>query len=212
MIVITGWFVTFILGVLSAVIVLRLTRKRKVVAWASLSENEIVPKQLSETLRIPVVLLVGSEKPASLSTVQVRIGSGGNEPIERLEISISFNPGGLILNVRALDDLGEYGKHVAWIPDQNVCRLKLDFLNPGTILDMEFLVSDHESGSLDVDLAAPGVELIRRRAPTIWDAIVPISLKGIGLDLMGVRYDPSVESLNHIAAELKSIRRQIGGK
>ncbi len=136
-----AWIVVFALGILSGgVIVPRLTKKRKIVAWASLSENELVPKQLSESLGIPVVLMVGSEKPASLSTVHVRIGSGGNELIDDLEISISFNSGGKILNVRALDDLGEFGKHVRWLHDQNVCRMKLKFLNPDCALDMEFLV------------------------------------------------------------------------
>jgi hypothetical protein len=76
---IVGWIVVFCLGILSAVIVARLTKKRKILAWASVAENELVPKQLSDRLGIPVVLKVGTETPTSLTTIQLRIGSGGND-------------------------------------------------------------------------------------------------------------------------------------
>jgi len=142
---IVGWIVVFFLGILSGgVIVPYLAKKRKVFAWATLSENEIVPKELSKRLGIPVVLQVGPETPASLTTCHLRFGSGGNEVIENLRFSVTFNKGGKILNVRALDDLGEYGKHVSWSHDGDSCTMQLEFLNPETTFDMEFLISNYE--------------------------------------------------------------------
>jgi hypothetical protein len=55
-----GWFVVFILGIISGVVVPRLTLKRKIMAWGVAAETELVPRVLSQTLGVPVVLQVGA--------------------------------------------------------------------------------------------------------------------------------------------------------
>lgn len=205
---ILGWLVTFALGILSGGFILpRLTRKRTILKWALVSESDIVPKQLSELLGLPVVLLVGSATPASLSVVKLRIGSGGEEVIKDLDFVVSFSPGASILNVRPVDDLGEYNRHLKWKIDHSKCRLSAAFLNPRQGFELEFLVSDYEQGTADVDAAAAGLEM-RRRDPTKWE--IPTSvLRGIGLSIIGARHDPTAISMSEIATELRAVRRYL---
>jgi hypothetical protein len=57
---IIGWIVTFALGALSGgIIVPRLARKRKILAWAIMAESDLIPRELSKQIGLPVVLQVG---------------------------------------------------------------------------------------------------------------------------------------------------------
>jgi hypothetical protein len=86
-----GWFVVFILGIISGgVVVPRLTLKRKVLAWFVAAETELVPRELSETLGVPVVLQVGAERPSFLRSVVVVLACTGNEILENLSIVLRF--------------------------------------------------------------------------------------------------------------------------
>lgn len=204
---VASWIVTFILGVAAAIIAQRLTTKKKIVAWALLSENDLFPREISADLGVPVRVLVGSSEQDSLSSVRVRIGGGGDEVVENVSLAVNFNQSSIILQVRPVDDLGEFAKYVRWEIKENSCRIQADFLNPGKRIELEFLVSGYETSSVNVDLAAPGVEL-RRRDPTRWD--VPTSwLQGFTLQLMGIRYDPTAATMREIAEELRGLRRQL---
>lgn len=205
---IAGWFIVFILGIVSGgFVVPRLTAKKKIIDWGVLSENDLIPRELSEMLGIPVIIQVGDSKPASLSTVQIRIGSGGNEVVENVNVVVNFNQSSAILNVRPIEELGEFGKHVKWMQTEKSCRIEIEFLNQGQSFDLEFLLSDYEPASVNVDGAAPGIQ-IRRREAGRWE--VPTSfLQGITLTAMGIRYDPSVATMNQIAEEIRGIRRQL---
>jgi hypothetical protein len=58
---VVGWFVVFVLGIVSGgVVIPRLTIKRKKMAWGVAAETELVPRELSQTLGVPVVLQVGA--------------------------------------------------------------------------------------------------------------------------------------------------------
>jgi hypothetical protein len=204
-----GWVVTFALGILSGgLIVPRLTHKRTILKWALVNESEIVPRELSRLLGLPVSLSVGTASPASLSVVTLRIGSGGEEVIKDLECVVGFNPGASILNVRPSDDLGEYKRQLRWTVEQNKCRVSAGFLNPRQAFQLEFVVSEYEQGSTDLDAAAPGLEL-RRQDPNKWDVPKTSFLRGVGLSMIGVRYDPAAISMSEIAEELRAVRRHL---
>lgn len=208
-----GWIVTFFLGVLSAgVLVPRLTRKRKVISWAVMAETELVPRELAETLALPVVLKVGEHQLKSLSIVQIRFGSGGNELIENVSLSVSFGTDSHILKIRATSDLGEYSKKISWATETDRFHLNVGFINPGTYFELEILLSNYERGNADVDLALPGVEIKRQQASN-WDLAMSVNLaRSLGLNFFGLRYDPSARAMGEIADELKSIRKSLSNR
>ncbi len=203
-----GWVVTFILGIISGGIVIpKLTRKRKIIDWAVLSESDVIPKELSKTLGVPVTITVGDKQPNSLSTIEVRIGNGGNEVIENVTVVVSFNKDSTILNVRPLEDIGELGNHIDIESMKSSTKIQLEFLNQGKSFDIEFLLSNYDLAAVNVDAAAPGLEL-RRRDPSRWG--LPTSfLQGIRFEMLGLKYDPTAISMNLIAEELRALRKQL---
>jgi hypothetical protein len=203
-----GWFVVFILGIVSGgVVVPRLTLKRKIMAWGVAAETELVPRELSQTLGVPVVLQVGAERPSSLTSVVVVLACTGNEILENLSIALRFGEKATILNIRSVMDLGEFGKYISWTQQHGACQVEVDFLNPKSRIELEFLLSEYEAGSVDVDVAGPGLT-VRRSDPSGLN--VPASLlRGLKFGIFGVAYEPSAVSMAEIAEELKAIRRNL---
>lgn len=201
-----GWIVSCALSVLAGGwIIPRLTKKRKILAWAVVAESELIPKELHDSLSIPVSIKVGDHTPKSLSLVTLRLGNAGDEVIEKLSPVITFSPGASVLYIKPREDLGEFQKCVEGTIEKDKARVAFSHLNPETDYEFELLLSDYEAGSLEVDVAAPGVEIIRRD-PSRWD--LPTSgLRSVGLSFFGIRYDPEVAVMATIAAELKAIRR-----
>jgi hypothetical protein len=195
---IIGWIVTFVLGVLSGgVIIPRLTRKRKILAWAVMSESDLIPRELSKQIGLPVVLEVGNYNPESLSIVKIRFGSAGNDVVEKITIAIYFQSGAHIIDARPASSLREYGKNgIQWNTDQNFCNLEVAFINPGKSFEFEFILSNHERGIIDVQAPAPGLGL-QRTSPTVWDVEVhPLIARSIGLSFLGIRIDPAAIAMN----------------
>jgi hypothetical protein len=207
---IVGWIVTFILGAISAgTIVPRLNRKRKIIAWAVISESDLIPRELSQVLGIQVTIQVGDYQPDSLSTVKLRFGSIGNDIVEKFALAVTFNKGTSILRVQPVVDLGEYGKNITWANDQNFCRIDISFINPGSSFELEFLLSNHEPGNITVDAAEPGLEL-RRKVPSVLDAeISPSILRSVRVGIFGLSFEPTAISMAEIADELRRIRKQM---
>ena len=83
----------------------------------------------------------------------------------------------------------------------------MGFLNPRQDFRLEFVVSEYETGAADVAAAAPGLQ-VRRRDPNRWELPTSV-LRGVGLSLIGVRYDPAAVSMSEIATELRSVRRYV---
>ena len=207
--IIIGWVVVFFFGILSGgVVIPYLTRKRTILAWAVVSETELVPRELSQTLGVPVVIKVGEAQPASLASVTIRLGSAGNEPIKDLDVAIRFGKAAKILNVRSSSEFGEYGKFVRRKLEDEGYRVEADFLNPKHYFELEFLLSDYETGSVDVDSSAQGLYL-KRSDPSRWELSSSL-LKSIRFSFLGmVDYEPSANSMAQIAEELKTIRRHL---
>lgn len=208
-----GWFITFALGVLSGgIIIPRLTKKRKVIAWAVMSESDLIPRELAQVLNMPVVLQVGNYQPNSLSLVKLRFGNAGNDVIENFRIAVSFSERASILEVRPIKILREYRNKINWTFQNNTCHLEVEFINPGKSFELEYILNDHEAGAIDVDLAGPGLEL-RRQAASLWDKEFSPTIgklqRGFGVNLLGFQIDYTAIAMTEIAEELREIRKKL---
>jgi hypothetical protein len=200
-----GWPVTCVLSLLAGYVLPKLTRKRKVLSWSIIAENALIPSDLRDALSVPITIEVGGVSPKSLTLVTLRIGNAGDEVIENVTAAITVNNKATVLYIKPSEDLGEFQKHVEGTAETSRAAVTFSYLNPRTIVDFELLLSDYEEGSLLLDSSGPGLEL-RRRDVNRWDFSTSF-LKGIGLSVVGVRYDPTANSMSEIAAELKSLRR-----
>jgi hypothetical protein len=211
---IIGWMVTFTLGVLSGgIIIPRLARKRKILAWAIMSESDLIPRELSKQIGLPVVFQVGNYNPDSLSITKIRFGNAGNDVVEKVTIVIYFQSGAHIIDARLASNLREYEKGIQCNTDKNFCHLEVSFINPGKSFEFEFILSNHEEGIIDVQAPAPGLEL-QKTSPTGWDnrvsSLIERSiLRSIGLSFLGITIDPTANAMNQIADELRSIRKSL---
>lgn len=201
-------FIAFALGLVSAFIIQRKTRERAAVAWTVLAENSLFSKATAAEVKLPVQVLVNDEKQDSLTAVTLRLGSAGNKVLEDLKVTLRFNKQTKIFSVRPVQQLGEYRKCITTKRGQGNLTLTFSHLNPEhRTIDFQLLLGNYEDGSLEVDLAAPGVTL-HRRDSTKWDVQVPF-LRGLALSMMGVRYDPTVSPLSDIAEELRDLKRLV---
>ena len=211
---IVGWPVTVLLGIVSGgIVVPRLTRRRQTLTWAIMSEADLIPRELSRTLGLPVTLQVGEAHPASLSTLTIRIGNSGNEVIKDLTMAIALNDGSSILNVRFSSDPGEYASHVRWSVDKGKCRVSADFINQDHHFELELLASDYDAGSVDLDASAPGVES-RRTNANRWDAVLSrslFSIKGMrySIPFTGIGYDAGSAAMSEVAEEIRALRKYL---
>ncbi|MCY1045610.1 hypothetical protein OV208_30120 [Corallococcus sp. bb12-1] len=199
---------SFLLGILSGgIIIPRLTAKRKILAWAVVSENEIIPKEMAQSLGIPVTIMVGQENPTSLTTVNVKLGNNGNDIIENTTIAITSNTESKILNTR-IRTSGEFEKRTKTAHNENVCSVTFEFLNPEHSVDVELLISNYSPGSTTVDAAAPGV-ILRRQEVTHWNLSTPFFIS-LAFPLLGLKYNPEGNpgslALQDIVKELRSLR------
>jgi len=202
-----GWIATFILGILSSVLMQKLVADKKIIGWSVLSENEVFSEKISENFSLPVKIIVNNSESNSLSSLQLRVGNVGNVTIDKLKIIIKFNKGCNILYKRFINDLGAYHEHIASTMTENIFILNLEFINRAQVIDLDFLLGNYEMGSVFLDFSAPGVEK-RKKESTRWDLPEGI-LRGFALGLLGIRYDPSVIPLTEIATELKSINNKL---
>lgn len=206
-----GWIVTFLFGILAGgIIIPRLTRKRKILAWSVMSESDLIPRELSRQIGLPVVLTVGNYSPDSLSVVKIRFGNAGNDVIETVIVDIFFQSGTHIIDARPMTNLRSYGKNAfPYSFIDNNCRLEVPFINSGKSFEFEFILGNHEQEIIDVQAPSPGLE-VQRTSPKVWDFEVhPLIAKSIGLSVLGISIDPSALPMNQIADELRSIRKSL---
>jgi hypothetical protein len=203
-ITIVGWLVTCLLSVLAGGwIIPQLTKKRKILVWATVAESELIPLELYDKLSLPVSIQVGGVTPKSLSLITIRLGNAGNEVMEQVSPAIRYNSGASALYVKPRGDLGEYHKCIVGHIEKEKVQITFSHINPGYNYEFEILICDYELGSISVDLSAPGVDLIRRDSSK-WE--LTSSALQICLSFFGIRYAPESAFLAAIAAELKAIR------
>jgi len=208
---IASWPVTFCMGILSGFVVSRLTRKRQIMTWAAIGEADLVPRELTNRLGLPVSLKVGDATPSSLTALTIRIGNSGNEAIKDVPVLIRLNDNATILNIRITDEDSEYGKQLKKIMNGSRCTISPPFINPSQTFELDILVSDYESGTIDVDAAAAGLEL-RRTSASVWDQVLQGQsglIKGLKLSVpgLGIGYDSGAAALSIVAEELRALRR-----
>jgi hypothetical protein len=208
---IASWPITLVFGILSGgFIVPRLTRKRQILTWATMTEADLIPRELSQRLGLPVTLKVGDAAPSSLTSLTIRIGNSGNEVITDVPVVIRLNKEASILNVRLSEGQGEYGKKITWVTEGNRCTIIPSFINPGRNFELELLASDFNSGSAEVDAAAPGLER-RRTSASLWNQILATQsglmrdLK-VTIPLTGIGYDSGAAAMAILAEELRALR------
>ena len=205
---VVGWSVVFILGILAAVITERFKRKQKIIVWGVVNETAFVAAQISKQLGVPVKLLVGTTAQDCLTTLTLRFENVGNEVLEALSAKIVFNPTCTLLKEPDRSEFGEFGQHISFRREEAATRVTFDFLNPQQKLKLDFVLSGYEPGACSVDMAAPGVRLIRRDGKSLQLPSLLDAFRGVGLNVLGVHYDPSVAALEEIAFELRAIRRR----
>ncbi|MEK9501144.1 hypothetical protein WI372_09155 [Gemmatimonadota bacterium DH-20] len=197
---------TFVLGIIASRLVGRRTAKTKTIAWGVVAEIELISRQVSDLVGVPVRLTIGEHEATSLTALRLAVESTGNEVVRNFSPVFRFNPECRVLHARPLTDLGEFHKHVSISPAGSSCRLTFDFLNPGEGIRLELLLSTYEPGSIDMDLAAPGVKFERLGRDDRSSRASRI-LASLTFGIAGVRVDATVRPLIEIAQELNSIRR-----
>lgn len=204
-IAIIGWPITFVLGLLSSLVVQRATKKKKIIAWALVGESNILSEEVLTGFGVPIKVLVNNQEEANLSTIRVRIGNKGNIEITNAKIPFAFGHNAVVHVGQFISDIGTYSKKVRLSKQGNTAILEMDHINPGQSFDIEFLVGNYNIGDLIVDMAEPGVEL-RQTESTRWD--FP---KGIGesfvLDIFGFRIDPTARNTGLIVEEMRNLRK-----
>ena len=165
---IVGWIIAFAFGLLSAVIVQRRGKARKVISWNVVSESNILARdalqQLESGFGVPVRVIVDGHEETTLSTIRVLITSVSNVEVENLTLYFGFGPTASVYVGRYVGDLGAYRQKLRLIKSDNVAELAVAHINPGQSVEVEFLVGRYESGHFTVDLAEPGVTLRLARA------------------------------------------------
>jgi len=205
LVTIIGWFVTFFLGIISTLIIQRMFSKKKIIGWSVMNEVEWIPKIISESLEIPIKILVEDSENESLSSVQVKVGNVGNEEID------TFNTDAKIISHAITNDLGAYNDNVLFTKtNDSKCKLSLDFINCRKFIDLEFLIGNYALESISLDFASKGVSLKKTETSKLMEMLLSEApIKAFGFGLLGVKYDPSASALFEIAQELKKISNKI---
>lgn len=206
-----GWPVSCLFSILAGGwLIPRITKKKKILLWAVVAESDLISREIHQQLSLPVTIQVGGSTRNCLSLVAIRLGNAGNEVIEKIQVAIRFNSGASILYIKPRGDLGEFQKCVEGKIEASSAQITFSHLNPDFDCEFDLLLSDYEAGALTVDIAAPGVTLLRRD-PMRWE-LATSPLQNLGLSIMGVRYDPRASHMAEIATELKAMRKMMQNK
>ena len=73
---IIGWPVSCLLSIFAGGwLIPRLTKKKKILLWAVVTEGELISKDIHQDLSLPVSIQVGGATRESLSLVTIRLGT-----------------------------------------------------------------------------------------------------------------------------------------
>lgn len=211
---IAGWVITFILGAISAgIIVPALTKKRKTIGWAITSENQLIPKELSEELNININITAENDEIESLSSVKIRIANIGNETIEKIPFTAIFNDEAKIIQRNIVGTTREYKKVIEIVEESNnEIGINVAYMNPGQSFDIEFLLNKYILRSIDIDAAKPRLTIKRQTLVTLDTEIFKVFTRSLRLGLFGFSIDPTAIVMNDVVEELRSIRKEMQGK
>ena len=211
-ITIAGWIAGPLIGTIIAIVSRRRTeRLERVLAWAVVTEAEVIKKEVGQSL--PVKISVGGKEEDSLSTIRVQIGSSGYKPLEALDVVVRFGEQSRVVHSKILPGPSkEFQKKLAINSrvdgGEELCVVTLPFLNLGQSVVLEFMVAAYRAGCVAVDCAEKGVEVKKTSAVRFEAALLPPG-KPIALiwQAFGFSYDETPETLRQIAEELRELRR-----
>ena len=158
-ITILSWPITFLIGILSGWILHKIKKKKKVIIWSVITESNILSVDSLNGFGVPIEVSIDGQNENNFSTIRIRLANKGNIEIEKISIQFDFGEDAKIYVGQFLDDLGVYREKVSLSHNNNVVELEADYINEGQVFDLEFLVGNYKMGSVNVDLAEPGVNL-----------------------------------------------------
>ena len=207
-ITIVGWLVTFIFGVLATLIVQRLSKTRKIIAWSVFNESDLlsesIMQEISTGFQVPVSISVNGINEQSLSTMRIKIGNAGNIEIENIKIIFNFGENAQLYVGRYVGDLGAYRDALHLEKNDNNASLTIKHINSKQSIEVEFLVGHYNLGDITVDMAAPGI-ILKKVENANFDIKAGI-LSSIGLGVMGIKYDPNATQTALLVEEIKKLR------
>lgn len=200
-----GWFISFFLGLISALIVLNYEKKKQVIAWSIIGESNIISNEAFRGFTVPIKISVNGQEENTISTVRIRIGNSGNTEISNIRLIFNFGSKSNLFSGEFVQNLGAYANHLHLDNQGNLAILDIDYINPKQFFDIDFLVGKYEIGDVKVDMAKAGVEL-RKTEFTKWDLEFTVDfLEILLLQIKG--QDSRNYILNNIAEELSKIRK-----
>jgi hypothetical protein len=165
-----GWFVSFILGTISATFVQNYFQQRKIIAWAVVGELNIITPEAFSGFNVPIKIFIDNQEETSISVVKIRLGNKGNTEITNLSIQFNFGNNANVYGGEFSGKLGVYRNSIKLSKSGNSAAIDIDYINKNQSFDIDFYVGKYIMGEVSADMAKAGVEL-RKTQFTQWDLI-----------------------------------------
>jgi len=165
-----GWFVSFILGTISATFVQNYFQQRKIIAWAVVGELNIITPEAFSGFNVPIKIFIDNQEETSISVVKIRLGNKGNTEITNLSIQFNFGNNANVYGGEFSGKLGVYRNSIKLSKSGNSAAIDIDYINKNQSFDIDFYVGKYIMVEVSADMAKAGVEL-RKTQFTQWDLI-----------------------------------------
>jgi|GEM_PF-2946190 len=165
-----GWFVSFILGTISATFVQNYFQQRKIIAWAVVGELNIITPEAFSGFNVPIKFFIDNQEETSISVVKIRLGNKGNTEITNLSIQFNFGNNANVYGGEFSGKLGVYRNSIKLSKSGNSAAIDIDYINKNQSFDIDFYVGKYIMVEVSADMAKAGVEL-RKTQFTQWDLI-----------------------------------------
>lgn len=210
---ITGWGVTFALGVLATILAQKLTKQRKRISWSLVNESSLLSEEslqeLSEGFHVPLKILVNGNEETNLSTLRVKVANTGNVEVENIRLHFSFGESAVAHVGRYLGELGVYRQSLHLEKNKNIATLDIAHINNGQSFEVEFLVAGYRAGDFSVDMAASGVTLKQTDQLSLEVGIGKAAGHAVSVGLFGVKYEPTATQTSLLVGEVRQLRKAI---
>lgn len=207
-----GWIVTFLLGLLSALLYRFFTKEKQSISWSILGEYEILPSKALDIGSVPLSILADGIEVKSLSSVRLRIGNTGTKQVDSIHIYFTFNKESTVLESKLVSDLREYGEFVNVDVDPNNDHkviVAIEYMKKAEEIEFDVILDSYNLGTVEASETIQHAEF-NYVQPSRWDISKNSSLlKSLAMGIAGVRYDPTVGPLNKMAEALRLINLRI---
>ncbi len=207
-----GWPISALLALGVGILVGRFNRPKKRLIWSVMSEARLVDEQSMKDAPTPLRVTIGDSVVQNVALVRVRLGNGGNQEIIGAKAHIVFPDGALVHAARlgSAELNGAFSRTVAFTIAGSRVEVTFEHINPNRNVDVDLLVSGYPGGALTIEMAEPGVEVIRRESSWWARPITGVfgQFTAVSLDVagVGVRYNPAAPALMEMADEMRRLR------